>query len=97
MLDHPYIGALYTLSSKRDNEFRQSLSIAIGLTVFLVLKLDSFRQVFQIMLLFMSFYDVISYSPKPFKFFDICTDHPQLCRKLELVLTKETNGEVEVA
>ena len=52
MLDHPYIGALYTLSSKRDNEFRQSLSIAIGLTVFLVLKLDSFRQMFQIMLLF---------------------------------------------
>ena len=52
MLDQPYIGALYTLSSKRDNEFRQSLSIVIGLTVFIVLKLDSFCQVFQIMLLF---------------------------------------------
>ena len=52
MLDQPYIDALYTLSNKRDDEFRQSLSIVIGLTVFLVLKLDPFRQVFQIMLLF---------------------------------------------
>ena len=52
MLDHPYIGALHTWSNKRDDEFRQSLSNVIGLTVFLILKLDSFRQVFQIMLLF---------------------------------------------
>ena len=52
MLDQPYIGALDTWSNKRDDEFRQSLSIVIGLTVFPVLKLDSFLQVFQIMLLF---------------------------------------------
>ena len=52
MLDQPYIGTLYTWSNKGDDEFRQSLSIVIGLTVVLVLKLDSFRQVFQIMLLF---------------------------------------------
>ena len=62
-------------------EFRQSLSIVNGLTVFLVLKLDSFRPgVSNYAADYMSFHDVISYSPKPFKFFDIWTDHPKLCR-----------------
>ena len=58
MLNHPYIDALYIGSNKRDDDqfldrnLDSLSSIVIGLTVFLVLKLDSFRQVFQIMLLF---------------------------------------------
>ena len=80
MLDHPYIGALYTLSNKRDNEFRQSLSIVIDLTVphsgvgFILSGVSDPTAAY------MSFHNVISYSPKPFKFFDIWTDHPKLCR-----------------
>ena len=80
---NPYIGELYTWSYKRkDDQFLDRMLNRVFFNCYWFDCLSHtgvgfiFPGVSDYAAAYMSFHNVISYGPKPFKFFDFWTEHP---------------------